>query len=137
LIEVRGERVLLVEDDPDTREVLAYALASEGFVVIVAPDGERGLEVARAWRPDVVLLDVLMPRVSGNEMAAAMRRDPALHGIPIVSMSASPAELGPPAARAHVSKPFALSEVARALRDALVPDATALARALGAPSSQR
>jgi two-component system phosphate regulon response regulator PhoB len=137
LIEVRGERVLVVEDDPDTREVLAYALAGEGFVVIAAPDGERGLEVARAWRPDVVLLDVLMPRVSGNEMAAAMRRDPALLGIPIVSMSASPAELGPPSARAHVPKPFSVSDLARALRDALAPDATALARALGAPSSQR
>jgi two-component system phosphate regulon response regulator PhoB len=136
VIEIPGERVLVVEDDADTREVLAYALTSEGFVVLSAPDGERGLELARAWRPDVVLLDVLMPRLSGVEMAAAMHRDPALRTIPVVSMSASPTELGPPTATAHVPKPFHVAEIAGALRGALRPDPAALARALGAPSRE-
>lgn len=135
MIEIRGERVLVVEDDTDTREVLAYALSREGFIVITAPDGERGLEVARAWRPDVVLLDVLMPRLSGNAMADAMRRDVTLRGVPVVSMSASPAELGPPTARSHVPKPFAIAEIVTALRQALGPaDASGVVAAPASPA---
>jgi CheY-like chemotaxis protein len=116
----RGERILVVEDDIDTRGVLAYALSHEGFVVETASDGEHGLEVARAWRPDVVLADLLMPRLGGNELAAAMRRDPVLRRIPLVSMSASPVGLGPPSAFAHIAKPFAIGDLVLALRAALL-----------------
>lgn len=117
--EAGGERVLVVEDDEDTREALVWALSHEGFVVEAAPDGERGLELARSWHPDVVLVDLLMPRLSGTDVAAALGRDPVLRRVPVVSMSASPVELAPPTASRHVPKPFGLAEVIGALREAL------------------
>jgi two-component system phosphate regulon response regulator PhoB len=128
-----GERVLVVEDDEDTRDVLAYLLAQEGFTVAAAPDGERGLELARAFEPDVVLSDLLMPHLGGAEMAAAMLRDPRLRTVPVVSMSAAPAHLRPPSAAFHVPKPFAVAELVAALRAALAlppPDGAGPRRAV-------
>jgi len=112
-------RILIVEDDADTREVLTYALVQDGFDVEGAPDGERALEMMRARRPDLVLLDLWMPRLDGREVMEAMQRDPSLSGVPVVTISASPVET-PSAAFAHVQKPFAVAELKEAIRFALV-----------------
>ncbi len=112
------KRILIVEDDTDTREILAYALVHDGFDVEEAPDGERALEVMRERRPDLVLLDLWMPRLGGREVMEAMQRDPSLSGVPVVTISASPAET-PSIAFGHVEKPFAVEELKDAIRLAL------------------
>ena len=85
--------VLIVEDDPDIREMLATLLASEGFHAVGAEDGLEALHLLRTVRrraPDVpclVLLDLTMPRLSGQEFRRAQLEDPTVAGVPIAVMS--------------------------------------------------
>jgi CheY-like chemotaxis protein len=84
------ERVLVVDDDADTREAIAMLLESEG-IEVVAADASDALEVMReGFRPDVVVLDLVMPKVSGRAFRARMKLDPALRDIPVVLCTASP-----------------------------------------------
>lgn len=112
-------RILVVEDDADIRDVLAYTLEREGFEVLGASDGERALEVMRATPPDLVLLDLLMPGLDGRGVARVMMGDRALSRIPVVTMSASTEEAAPSLARAHVQKPFTIAAIVDAIRRAL------------------
>jgi PAS domain S-box-containing protein len=83
----RGKRVLLVDDDPDHLAVARIRLVLLGFDVETAADGEEALAKARARRPDVVASDVLMPRLDGLGLCAALRKDPALARVPVVLFS--------------------------------------------------
>jgi hypothetical protein len=76
--------VLLIDDDPDAQELLRRTLAREGFRVESALDGPSGIDRARALRPDVILLDVLMPGVDGWSVLSELKDDPELSGIPVV-----------------------------------------------------
>ncbi|MFN3597068.1 MAG: response regulator transcription factor [Rubricoccaceae bacterium] len=80
--------VLLVDDEPDLLELLQYALETEGLRVFVARDGVEGLKVAQAERPDVLVVDVMMPRMDGVEMTARVREDANLRLTPILMLTA-------------------------------------------------
>ena len=80
-------RILLVEDNENNRYLARYLLERAGFEIEIAVDGLRGLELARAGRFDMVLLDIQMPEMDGYELAAALRADPATARIPIVGVS--------------------------------------------------
>ena len=80
-------RILVVDDDPAARDLLARFLRREGFSVTGAPDGEAGLTLARALRPEAILLDVEMPRMDGWSVLHALRQDPELENTPIVMVS--------------------------------------------------
>src|SRR5579883_771278 len=83
-------RVLLVEDDPAIAETLALVLEDEGFLPIVAYDGEEGLVRAQKERPDLLLLDVMLPHRTGPEIALALQQiKTGLELIPVVLYSAS------------------------------------------------
>jgi len=86
---VLRRRILLVEDDADLREALGEALAESGHVVISAVDGADGLRQMRVCRPDVVVLDLMMPRFDGWQFRLAQRNDPMLAATPVVVISAS------------------------------------------------
>lgn len=86
---VLRRRILLVEDDIDLREALGEALAESGHTVISAVDGSDGLRQMRACRPDVVVLDLMMPRLDGWQFRLAQRSDPMLAATPVVAISAS------------------------------------------------
>ncbi len=79
--------VLVIDDDPSARQLVARMLGKEGFRVVEAADGEAGLELARAERPDVITLDVLMPGLDGWGVLAALKNDPALASIPVVMLT--------------------------------------------------
>jgi PAS domain S-box-containing protein len=79
--------VLVIDDDPDARELVRRFLEGEGFGVIEADGGERGLELARTHRPDAITLDVLMPGMDGWAVLTALKADPALAGIPVLMLS--------------------------------------------------
>ena len=86
---VTGKRVLLVEDDRFLRRACTTGLQQRGFTVLTAGDGEEGLRLARAEAPDLVLLDLLMPRMSGLELLAMLRAEEATRRIPVVVLSNS------------------------------------------------
>jgi DNA-binding response OmpR family regulator len=80
--------ILVVEDDPVILRLLEVNFEMEGFGVLTAEDGQAGVEVARAETPDLVVSDIMMPKMSGLELLAALRADPATKDIPIILLSA-------------------------------------------------
>jgi len=117
--------VLIVEDDPDSREMLAAALAAAGFHAVTAEDGLEALHVLRAVRrraptvPCLVLLDLMMPRLGGTEFRRAQLGDPAVAGVPVAVMSGAidaeerARKLG---AVATVTKPIDLARLVEVVR---------------------
>jgi DNA-binding response OmpR family regulator len=82
-----GARVLIVDDAQDTREVYAMFLRDEGFQVAVAEDGVTGLAFAQQHRFDVIILDLIMPRMDGFEVTRRLRADDRTRGVPIIIFS--------------------------------------------------
>jgi CheY-like chemotaxis protein len=79
--------VLIVEDHDDTREMLTILLSSFGCHVVGAEDGERAMNVAERSRPDLILLDIKMPRLDGLAVARLIRSHPSLNKVPIVAVT--------------------------------------------------
>jgi CheY-like chemotaxis protein len=77
-------KILLVDDSKFLRIATERALARAGYSVTAAMDGERALELARSSRPDLILLDMLLPKMSGPEVLKALKKDPATAGIAVV-----------------------------------------------------
>jgi DNA-binding response OmpR family regulator len=117
-------RVLIVEDEPHIVLSLEFLLQRAGYATVTATDGDQALERCRTERPDVVLLDVMLPRRDGYEVCRAMKADPELARIPVIIVSARGQEvevlrgleLG---AAAYVTKPFGNDEILEAIRAAL------------------
>lgn len=88
-------KVLLIEDDKLLRDLLAKKLTNAGYEMTTACDGQEGIEIMRKILPELILLDIIMPRKSGFEVIKEMKQDEALKNIPIiiVSNSGQPVEL--------------------------------------------
>lgn len=82
-------RVLIVEDDLFLRKACTAILRNHGWEVLTAGDGKQGLAMARAERPAVVLLDLLLPTLPGAQVLAALKADPATHHMPVLVLSNS------------------------------------------------
>src|ERR1051325_44094 len=81
-------RILAVDDDPSSLEVVRARLASQGYEVLTATDGEQALTDVREQAPDLLLLDVMMPRMDGLEVCRRLRSDPARPFTPIIIVTA-------------------------------------------------
>ena len=82
-------KILIVDDDPDTQRVLGYTLKQEGFEVLVAVDGADALKVRERDRPDLILLDIMLPKLDGYQVAERIRADEGSSGhVPIVMVTA-------------------------------------------------
>ncbi|KKN54020.1 hypothetical protein LCGC14_0596700, partial [marine sediment metagenome] len=81
-------KVLVVDDTPDMAKLMARAVQDQGYEAIVAGDGPHALEMASAERPDVVLLDIMMPRMNGIEVLRRLKADAQLREIPVILVSA-------------------------------------------------
>ncbi len=80
--------VLVVEDDPTILQLLDVNFEMEGYLVLRAEDGEQGLAVAQESRPDIIVSDVMMPKMSGIELVAALKQSEATRSIPVILLSA-------------------------------------------------
>jgi DNA-binding response OmpR family regulator len=134
-------KVLIVEDEKEIRDLLAHYLRKEGFAPILAADGEAALPAARKEKPDLILLDILLPKADGLEVLRAVRSDAILARTPVVMLTAKGdetdrvigLELG---ADDYIPKPFSPREVVarikailRRIREAPgEPEAPALVR---------
>lgn len=102
--------MLVVDDDPVIVTLLRVNFEMEGYTVISAGNGEEGLEVVRRERPDVIVLDVMMPGMDGLDMARRLRNDPDVAAIPILLLSAKAQATdviaGLAIADDYVTKPF-------------------------------
>ena len=89
------KKVLIVEDEELIMDLLKKKLIQEGYEVSTAYDGEQGMEKLRSVKPDILLLDIVMPKKSGYEVMEEMSKDPELNKIPIIviSNSGQPVEL--------------------------------------------
>lgn len=109
-------RIVMIEDEADILEVVAYRLEREGFEVSTSRDGEEGLARIRRERPDLVILDLMLPGMDGTEICRAVKRDPGTRDIPIIMVTAKTEEsdvvlglgLG---ADDYVPKPFSPREL--------------------------
>lgn len=111
-----SKRVLIVDDEPNIVISLEFLMKREGFAVSVARDGEEALERIRAERPDLVILDVMMPKLNGFEVCETVRTDPQLAAVRILMLTAKEREaemrkgisLG---ADAYIAKPFSTRDL--------------------------
>ncbi len=121
-VQGRSLRALVVDDSAPVRELVVVNLELEGFEVRSAADGQAGVEVAAAWRPDVITMDVVMPRLDGFGALARLRDDPGTSGIPVVIVTGRAQaadrlrgeELG---ADAYLTKPFEPNDLVTVVSD--------------------
>jgi len=81
-------KILVVDDEPTIVRLMEFILARQGHEMLVAVNGEEALEKIQSQRPDLVLLDIMMPRIDGYEVAQRLRADPATAALPIIMLSA-------------------------------------------------
>lgn len=120
--DLSGKRVLVVEDDPSIAIGLRINLESEGYVVNLAEDGEAGLDMARTLDPDLIVLDLMLPKRNGLEVLHDLRAEG--RTMPIIILSAKAGEMDKVAglelgAEDYVAKPFSLAELLARVRAAL------------------
>ena len=125
------ERIVLVDDDADIRRISEKRLRAAGYEVFTAADGLAGLEVIRAEKPKVVLLDLMMPKMHGYAVCQEIRKDPELRGIQIIVTSAKayPVDIQKAkdmGANSYLTKPFDLEEMVQQVKSAMQSSGPAL-----------
>jgi DNA-binding response OmpR family regulator len=121
---VSGKKILIIDDDAFIRRPLEFILREEGFAPATAVDGEDGLAKLEGEKPDLIVLDVMMPGLDGFAVCHRLRTDPRFSSIPVILLTAkgqeSDRERGLAAgATEFMSKPYSPSELLRRVREIL------------------
>jgi DNA-binding response OmpR family regulator len=121
-------RVLVVEDEPNIVDSLSFLMKQAGFTVQVARDGDTALRVLASQVPDLILLDVMLPRRDGYDVCRTIRANPAWRGIKVIMLTAKGRELDRRkglelGADDYVTKPFSTREIVERVRSLLERDA--------------
>ena len=108
--------ILVVEDEPDAAEMLAFNLRAGGHEVSLVEDGGKGLKVAKTTRPDLLILDYMLPTMSGPEVCRALRADPVTQDLPVIMLTARAEESDRVkgfecGADDYVTKPYSMKEL--------------------------
>ena len=117
-------RILIVDDEPSIVKILRKQLEVAGFDVAVAMDGADGLARIRETRPELVVLDVMLPKMNGHQVCAAVKQDPELRTTPVLMLTAKAQrqdqqEALSCGAEAYLTKPFQLEELLEKVRGLL------------------
>jgi len=117
-------RILIVDDEPNIVASLEFLMRGDDYDVLVARNGEEALRLAERFRPDLVLLDVMMPQRSGFEVCRRIRENPALSDMKIVMLTARGRDIErekglKSGANAYVTKPFSTKELMNTVRGLL------------------
>lgn len=118
-------KVVIAEDEPDIRDLISFTLQFAGYEVFAGNNGEEGYELTKREKPDVVMLDVRMPKMTGYEACRRIKADPELKDIPVIFLSAkgqdaeiqSGLEAG---ADEYLLKPFAPDQLTERIREILM-----------------
>ena len=118
------KRVMIVDDERDLVETLTYRLEASGYAVLTAHDGEEGLEKAREEKPDLILLDVMMPKMDGYHVCRLLKFDEELKDIPIIMLTARGQEQDKKTgtdsgANDYVTKPFESTDLLKKIKEYL------------------
>ncbi len=118
------QRILVIEDQPDNRQILRDLLTNANFVVIEAEDGEAGLAAAETHRPDLILMDIQLPLMDGYEATRRIKANPALRAIPIIvitsyALSGDEDKSRAAGCDAYFSKPFSPRQLLAKIREYL------------------
>lgn len=121
------KRVLVVDDEPDVLLLCRVNLEFEGYEVSTAPDGEAGFAACRELRPDVVLLDVMMPKMDGWQVLEAIKADEELKDIPVVMLTAKVQDEDQirgwsAGAAEYITKPFSPLSLSQVIGDVIAND---------------
>lgn len=119
-----AHKILIVDDEPNIVISLEFLMKKEGFEIAVASDGEEALTKVASFKPDLILLDVMMPKKSGFEVCESLRADPAYAGLVIVMLTAKGRDtevakglaIG---ADAYVTKPFSTKDLVTKVKSML------------------
>jgi two-component system alkaline phosphatase synthesis response regulator PhoP len=122
-------RILIVDDECDFIELVKFRLADMGYEFLVAMDGVQALSQARQFKPDLILLDILLPDLDGLSVCEILRRQPVTKKIPVIFMSALTGDITRRTANLHAqdffTKPLDLPRLQQRIADLLHPVATA------------
>jgi len=132
--------ILVIEDDPDIRELLAYTLGKEGYEVLQAPSGEAGFKGIAEKKPDLVVLDVMLPGMDGLELLRQIKGETSLRGISVIMVSARGEETDVVAALElgaddYVTKPFSPRVLVARVRTALRRTVSTETTGIGQPAA--
>ena len=117
-------KILIAEDEPDIRDLVTFTLRFAGHEVVAVTNGAEAVEAAKEVMPDMILMDVRMPRMTGYEACAAMKADPTIANIPVVFLSAKGQETEiqtglSAGATEYLLKPFAPMELSERVNELL------------------
>ena len=121
---MNGKKILIIDDDAFIRRPLEFILREEGFAPVTAVDGEEGLAKLEGEKPDLIVLDLMMPGLDGFEVCRRVRADPRFSSIPVILLTAKGQENDCERGRAagatdFMSKPYSPSELLRRVREIL------------------
>jgi len=117
-------QILIIEDEADISKTIRYFLEEEGYDVSIAGSGEEGLEKARQHNPDLVILDLKLPEMPGEEVCKEIKRDKKISGTPIIMLTAKDSDVDRVVGRVigadcYMTKPFELDELGGKIKDLL------------------
>jgi DNA-binding response OmpR family regulator len=117
-------KVVIAEDEPDIRDLIRFTLQFAGYEVFAGNNGEEGYELTKREKPDIVLMDVRMPKMTGYEACRKIKADPELKGIPVIFLSAKGQEAEiqsglDAGADEYLLKPFAPDQLTERIREIL------------------
>jgi DNA-binding response OmpR family regulator len=117
-------KIVIAEDEPDIRDLIAFTLRFAGYEVVTGSNGEEGYELTRKEKPDLVMMDVRMPKMTGYEACKKIKADPEIAHIPVIFLSAKGQETEissglDSGAEEYLLKPFAPDQLTERIRAVL------------------
>ena len=121
MVQIFMVKILIVDDEPDIVELLSYNLEKEKFSIVKAYDGEAALGLVRSEKPDLMILDLMLPKMNGLDVCKAVRRNPETANLPIIMLTAKGEEIDKIigleiGADDYITKPFSMKELIARVR---------------------